>query len=199
VLFRSFFLDVQRTQGRKGTVRLQSGNGQPVGITSVKAPGAPYLAATWRNEGNDAVVEVTLDGQKAPSGRLHGLDNLVIQTTNPRFGSIPIQVQWAIQPTVVASPDRVAWSEAPGAVLTRPVTLSHVRNKPFRITGVKTTQDGLLSVSGVGPASAAAHRVTVTFKGQKEGFFNERITFLLDDPEQPELELRVSVVLQPKG
>ncbi len=193
-----FFLDVQRSQGRKGSLRLISGNGQPVVVTEVRSPGAPYLAATWKAEGKDVAIDVTLDAKKIPTSRLHGLDNLVIQTNNPRFGSIPIQVQWALQANITATPDRVAWSEAPGAALSKPVTLSHVQNRPFRITGVRTTQDALVSVSGVGAAAAVSHKVQVNFKGQKEGFYNEKVIFSTDDPEQPELELRVSVVLQPK-
>lgn len=194
-----FFLDVQRTQGRKGSLRLISGNGQPVVITETRAPGAPYLSASWKAEGKDAVVDVTLDPRKLPTARMHGLDNLLLLTNNPRFGSIPIQVQWSIQPSVTTQPDRVAWSDSPGTLLTKAVTLSSVQNRPFRITGVRTTQESLLTVSGVGTAAAPSHKVQVSFKGLREGFFNEKVIFTLDDPEQPELELRVSVVLQPKG
>ncbi len=190
-----FFLDLTRSGNKKGTVRLSSGNGQPVTVTEAKAPGAPYLSATWKNEGNDAVLEVDLDCRKVPVGSMSGIDTLSVRTTSQTFGLIPLSVQWEFKPSVTASPERVTWIESAGTVLKKTVTLTQMSGKPFRVLAAKPTRDDI-TVQGIGKAPASTHILQVQLKASKEGTFNESIVLQLDDPDQPELKIRVSAVLR---
>jgi hypothetical protein len=190
-----FFLGLQRTERQKQQLRLASGTDQAVQVLEVKAPGAPYLAATWRSEGKDVVMDVELDGRKVPPGQMNGVDTLSVRTPNPRFSLIPINVQWEFKASVVSDPERVAWVEKAGTPLTKPFTLSQVGGKPFRILDVKATRDDIV-VEGVGKSAAASHALRLVFRARSAGNYNEAVTFHLDDPDQPELRVRVSAVLR---
>jgi hypothetical protein len=190
-----FFVDMARSGSKKSEVKLQSGNGAPVQIKDVKTPGAPYLTATWKSRGNDALVEVVMDARKVPVGQMTGVDNLTVQTANPRFPLIPITVQWEIKPSVTATPERVAWVEKSGTALAKPVVLSQVNGKAFRIKGVKPSREDII-VEGVGPNAASSHNLNILFKAKNAGLYNEVVTVFLDDPDQPELKIRVSAVLR---
>lgn len=192
-----FFVDMPRSTTRKSSVRLVSGNGQPVQVTAAKAPGAPYLSATWRAEGKDAVVEVTVDGKKLPAGVNHGTDNLTIQTTNARFSAIPVTVQWDVKRAVTATPERVSWVKPATATFSDTLTLSSVAGRPFRITGVRTSTADVVVSNMPSPSTAAAsHKVTIGFARPRTGYFNEWAIFTLDDPDQSELHVRVSAAIQ---
>ena len=92
-----FFLDVPRTKPMNSTMRLESGNGEKVEITEVKAAGAPYYRFSHKNEGKDAVLDITFDGKLVPSGQQRGVDTITIRHTNPRVPPIVITSQWGIE------------------------------------------------------------------------------------------------------
>lgn len=191
-----FFDAVPRSATRKTTLRLDSGNGQPVQVLDAKAAGAPYLTATPRQEGKDVVLEVVFDARKVPASRNFWTDTLTVRTTSERMGTIPIQVQWQLRPAVVSTPGAVAWVEAAGTDLRKTVQLKQVDGKPFRVLGAKATSP-LVRVEGLGQAAAPQQEVVVVLsKDAKAGRYSERLTLTLDDPEQPELELRVSAALR---
>ena len=191
-----FFDEVPRNTPRKATLRLASGNGQPVQVLDAKAPGAPYLSATFRSEGQDVVVEVTLDGRKIRPGRQSGVDILTIRTPNERTSTIPISIQWALRPSVRATPARLAWAEIAGTALSTKLTLTHADGRPFRILAAKASNP-LIRVEGVGKSAAIQHELTIILDAQaKPGSYNEHILFTLDDPDEPELEIRASAVLR---
>lgn len=191
-----FFQDIPRTATKRAPVRLASGNGQPVQVTSTKAAGAPYLAATVKAEGNDAVVDIMIDGRKVPVGKQSGVDTLTISTSNPRVPVVNISVQWEIKSPLQVSPLKVAWVEVAGKELSAPVQIRHGEGKPFRVL-TATASHPLLKVQGLGKAAAAQQDLVVQFgAGAKAGFYNERILITTDNPEQPELEVKVSAVLR---
>lgn len=191
-----FFDDVLRSVPRKATIRLQSGNGQPVQVLDAKAPGAPYLSATFRSEGRDVAVEVVLDASKVRPMQQSSVDTLTIRTRNERMPIIPISVQWALRPTITASPAKLAWAEDAGRMLQATLTLKHADGKPFRVLAAKPSHT-LIQVQGVGKAAAPRQDLIVTVGPKtKAGSYNEHILFTLDDPDQPELEVRLSAVLQ---
>ena len=191
-----FINDMLRTQSRKVSVHLRSGNGKPVQVRETKAPGAPYLSAAVHAEGNDAVLDVTLDGRKIPHGKTTGADNLTVITTSDRTPVIQIVVQWELKAHVVASPDRLAWVEPAGKRLQQNIQLSQVDGRPFRVTGVRSTLPAL-QIQGLSKAAAAVQNVTVVLGANaKPGTYNENITLTLDDPDQPEVMLRVSAVIR---
>jgi hypothetical protein len=191
-----FFYDVTRTTSKKATVRLASGNGQPVQVKETKAPGAPYLSATVKNEGNDAILDIDLDARKISAARQRGVDSLTVVTNSEKMPVITLAVQWELKASVVFTPERVAWSEATGKVLRSPISLKQIDGKPFRVLEAKSSNP-LLTVEGAGKAGAPVQELQVVLAATaKQGTYNENVIFFLDDPNQPELTLRVSAVLR---
>ena len=191
-----FFDEVARTAPRKATLRLESGNGQPVQVIDAKAPGAPYLWATFHSEGKAVVVEILMDGRKVPANRLSGVDVVTIRTRSERMPIIPVNVQWALRPSITATPARIAWVEKAGKELRATIALKHADGKPFRVLSAKSTHPSL-RVDGYGKAASVQQELVVTLGAQaRAGNYNERVVLHLDDPEQPEMEIRVSAVLR---
>jgi hypothetical protein len=191
-----FFQDLVRTVPRKASVKLSTGTDRPVALTDAKAPGAPYLAMALRQDGKDAWVDITLDGRKIPAGRQVGADAILVRTSNPKVPSITLTVQWEMRASVTMDPLRVAWSEPAGKDLSAKVLLKQVDGKPFRVLSSKTTNP-LLTVVGGDGAAAAHHEVEVVLSHNAlKGLYTEKVLFTLDDPNQPELELRVSASLR---
>ena len=191
-----FFQDVLRSAIKKSSLRLKSGNGLPVQIKEIKAPGAPYLSAVSRMEGNDAVLEVSLDGKKIPQNKQTGADALTIITASERTPVISVFVQWDLKPVVSASPERVGWVEAAAKELKASVVLKQMDGKPFRVLAAKATHPSL-HVEGLGKSSAVQHELQIVLSADtKPGTYNESVTFTLDDPNQPELLLRVTAILR---
>ncbi len=191
-----FFYDLQRSSPKKATVRLASGNGQPVQVKQTKAPGAPYLRATAKSEGNDALLEIELDGRKLSSGKQRGVDSLTVLTTSDKMPVITISVQWELKATVLSAPERVAWVEPAGKELRSTIKLKQQDGKDFRVTGAKCSTP-LLKIAGLGKAGAPQQELQVILAASaKPGTYSENVIFFLDDPNQPELNLRISAVLR---
>ena len=191
-----FYYDLTRTAARKAFVHLHSGNGQPVKVKDIKAPGAPYLSAAAKNEGNDAVLEIELDGRKLPPGKPRGVDSLSVITTSAQQPIIPIGIQWELKASVTAAPERIAWAEAAGKELRSALTLKQAEGKPFRVTGARSSSH-LIKVEGTGkPGSPQQELQVVLSASARPGTYNESVTLVLDDPNQPELILRVSAILR---
>jgi len=191
-----FFQDLVRTVPRKASVKLTSGTDRPVKLTEAKAPGAPYLATALRQDGHDAWVDITLDGRKIPAGRQVGADAIIVRTANPKVPTVTLTVQWEMRASVTADPLRMAWSEPAGKELRGDISLRQVEGKPFRILSTRTT-NALLSVEGVAKGAAARHDLQLVLAANaRPGLYTEKVIFTLDDPNQPELEVRVSASLR---
>jgi hypothetical protein len=191
-----FFQDLVRSVPRKASVKLASGTDKPVVLTDAKAPGAPYLAAVLRKDGKDAWVDITLDGRKIPGGRQVGADAIIVRTANPKVPTVTLTVQWEMRASVTATPQRVAWSEPAGTELRSKVVLKQVDGKPFRILSTRTSNQAL-SVEGADKAAAASHEIEVVLAANAlPGLYTEKVMLTLDDPDQPQLELRVTASLR---
>ena len=191
-----FFQDLVRSVPRKASVRLATGTDQVVKLIDARNIGAPYLATAFRQDGNDAWVDITLDGRKVPAGRTVGADAIVVRTANPKVPTITLTVQWEMRASVSADPLRVAWSEPAGKEFRQTVVLKQVDGKPFRILSSKTTNPAL-SVEGAAKEAAARHEIQVVLAATaRPGLYTEKVLLALDDPDQPELELRVSASLR---
>ena len=192
-----FFQDLVRSAPRKASVKLSSGTDKPVLLTDAKAPGAPYLTTALRKDGKDAWVDITLDGRKVPAGRQVGADAIIVRTTNARVPTVTITVQWEMRASVTANPLRVAWSEPAGTELRSSVLLKQVDGKPFRILSSRTTNPGPDRRGHAGKTAAASHEIQVVLASNAQpGLYTEKVLLTLDDPDQPELELRVSASLR---
>jgi len=191
-----FFQDLVRSVPRKASVKLASGTDKPVKLTEARAPGAPYLSAALRQDGKDAWVDITLDGHKIPAGRTVGADAIIVTTANPKVPTVTLTVQWELRASVVADPVRVAWSETVGQELHTKVVLKQADGKPFRILSARTTNP-VLTVEGITKAAAPRQEIEVVLAADaKPGLYTEKVILALDDPNQPELELRVAASLR---
>jgi hypothetical protein len=191
-----FFQDLVRNTVRKTSVKLASGNGEPVRPVRAEAPGSPYLAATFRPEGKDAWVDIALDGRKVPAGVMVGADALVVHTGNPKMPMITLTVQWEVRAAVVAEPVRATFVDNAGKEHRQTIVLKQVDGKPFRILSAKATNP-LLWVDGLGRAAASQQSIQVVMTSKaKAGNYNEKILLTTDLPDQPEMELRVAAALR---
>ena len=191
-----FFQDLLRSVPRKASVKLESGNGKPVQVTHVKAGDAPWLHFATRQQGLDAWVDITLDGHKVPAGKQLGADVATVHTSNPRVPTVNLTIQWEMRPSVSIDPVRVAWVDPAGQELSTTVTLKQVDNKPFRILAARTSNP-LLKVDPGPKGAAAIHKLQVQLSAKaKAGSYTEKVLLTLDDPDQPELEIRVSASLR---
>lgn len=189
-----FFLDVPRSTPRKGFVRLESGNGQPVQVTEVKAPGAPYLTSSTRTDGKDVVVEFTFDPKKVPQGQARGVDKVTLRTSSAIQPLQILDVQWELKAAIAASPDKVVFKQPAGKELRATVVLTQAEGKAFTLTAAKPTSP-LLRVEGLGKKAAEQTLTIVLAANARPGSYNEKIQLATDDPDQPVVELRVAAIL----
>ncbi len=190
-----FFLDVPRTKLMNSSVRLESGNGEKVEITGIKAPGAPYFRFSFKNEGKDAVVDIAFDGKLVPSGQQRGVDTITVLHTNPRVPPIMLTAQWELKAAIVASPDKVIWQEQAGKELRAKLLLRSANGKPF-VLKLEGCTNPNVRVEGLGKQAAAQHEVSVVLgKEAKPGTTNDWLTFSSDDPDQPQLLVRIAAIL----
>jgi hypothetical protein len=191
-----FFQDLVRSSPRKASVKLVSGNEKPVRVTEAKAPGAPYLETALRQDGNDAWVDITLDGKRIPPGKTMGADPVFIRTSSATSPALTVTVQWEMRASVVANPIRLAWKEPAGTRLESEVVLRQVDKRPFKVLSAKSSNP-LVSVEGIDSTAASSHTLTVALAAEaRAGLYSDKVTLELDDPDQPELELRVTADLR---
>jgi len=189
-----FFQDVVRTAPRKAAIRLESGSGQPVRVTGVTSD-APWLGLSSRQDGNHAWIDIVFNGRKVPASRQDGVDHITVKTANAKVPTLQLSVQWEMRSSVMAEPSRVAWVEAAGQERRSTVVLKQTENRAFRVLTAKTTNP-VLRVEGVGHSGAPRQELVVVLDARaKAGMYNEKILLTLDDPDQPELELRVTASL----
>lgn len=179
----------------KATVHLSS-QGKTLRILSAKAAGSPFLVTTVRQGDHEADVDILFDAKRAPEQKVEGIDNVVIQTDNPRMPSVTVGVQWSIKQFVTADPPRVAFSEAAGIEHTAKVTLRSATRRPFRVLKAHCTNPHL-KVLGLNQAPSHEPSVTVVMDKEAErGLYNETVVLTLDEPDQPTMQLRVSASLR---
>ena len=179
----------------RSTVRYATGNGEPVQIVDAKAPGAPFLSFGYRPEGKDVILEVAFDGRKVPAGRLRGVEQVTVRFTNPRMGQLPLNVQWELKPSIQVSPAELVFQDAPGKELRQKLALKQADGRAFRITGTRCSLDGV-RVEGLGPKAAVQEVSVVLPASLKAGRYSETLSLDTDDPDQPELTIRVVVILK---
>lgn len=191
-----FFHDVPRATFQKASVRLEPGTNQPVVVREVRVPGVPYLAATFRNEGSRAVVELLFDGRKVPAGRRDGVEKVVVVTASRTTPLLPLDVSWSLKTAILTQPVRVAWMEDAGRELRAKVVLTHAAGRPFRVLSAKPSHASLW-VDGLGRAASPRQELQVVLAASaRAGRYTESILLATDDPDQPQVELRVSAVLR---
>jgi Protein of unknown function (DUF1573) len=192
-----YFSSIARSASPATQVRYSSGNGEAVQITEAKAPGAPYLRLNLKQDAKDAVLDIALEGPKIPKGTFRGVEVVTLRTSNPRVPVLNLNVVWDLKPSLSMTPPSVAWDNATAGQEQRTqVSIKQAENKVFRITGTKITNP-LMRVDGLSQKAAAQHDLTIVLgKDAKAGRYSETVTLMTDDPEQPELTVRVYALVK---
>ncbi len=190
-----YFHQAPKSATTRSQVRYASGNGEPVQVVDVKAPGAPFLTFAYRQEGKDLVLEVAFDGRKVPAGQFRGVEQATVRFTNPRLSQLPLNIQWDLKPSIQASPVELVFQDTAGKELRQKLTLKQAEGKAFRVTGNQSSLPGL-RVEGLNQ-KAGTLDLTVVLPGTlKAGRYSEVLSLATDDPDQPELTIRVVALLK---
>lgn len=190
-----YFHQAPKSGTSRSVVRYASGNGEPVQIMDVKAPGAPFLAFAHRQEGKDQVLEVVFDGRKVPVGRFRGVEQATVRFTNPRMNQLALNIQWELKPSVQATPMELVFQDAAGTELRQKLTLKQADGRAFRVTGSRCSLKGV-RVEGMGPRAASQELSVVLPASLKAGRYSEVLSLNTDDPDQPELTIRLAAILK---
>jgi hypothetical protein len=190
-----YFHQAQKSLQTRSQVRYASGNGEPVQIVDVKAPGAPFLTFAYRPEGKDLVLEVALDGRKVPAGQLRGVETATVHFTNPRVRQLPLNIQWDLKPSIQPSPVELVFQDTVGKELRQKLTLKQADGRPFRVTGVHPSIQGM-RVEGLNQKAATVELTVILPATVKAGHYTEMLALSTDDPDQPELTVRVVALLK---
>ena len=190
-----YFHMAPRSATTRSTLRYVSGNGEPVQLVDVKAPGAPFLAFAHRQDGKDLVLEVAFDGRKVPAGRFRGVEQATVRFSNPRMSQLPLNIQWELKPSIQTTPSELVFQDAPGKELRQKLTLRQADGRAFRITGTRCSLNGV-RVEGLGQKAASQDLTVVLPASVKAGRYSEILSLNTDDPDQPELTIRLAAILK---
>jgi hypothetical protein len=179
----------------RSTVKYASGNAEPVQIVDVKAPGAPFITFSSRPEGKDLVLEVAFDGRKVPAGQFRGVESATVRFTNPRMSQLPLNIQWDLKPSISATPVELVFQDAPGKELRQKLTLKQADGKPFRVTAARPSLQGM-RVEGLNQKGGNMDLTVILPATLKAGRYSEILSLSTDDPDQPELTVRVIALLK---
>jgi hypothetical protein len=190
-----YFHQAQKSASARSQIRYASGNGEPVQIVDVKAPGAPFLTFAYRPEGKDLVMEVTFDGRKVPAGQNRGVEQATVRFTNPRMSQLPLNIQWDLKPSILASPMELVFQDTAGKELRQKLILKQADGRSFRVMGTRPTLPGL-RVEYLKQKASAMDLTVILPASLKAGRYSEVLSISTDDPDQPELTVRVVVLLK---
>ena len=190
-----YFHSAPKSVTARSQVRYASGNGEPVQIVDVKAPGAPFLTFAYRSEGKDLVLEVAFDGRKVPTGQLRGVETASVRFTNPRMSQLPLNIQWDLKPSIQPSPAELVFQGTAGKEQHQKLSLKQADGKPFRVLSTRPSLQGL-QVDGLNQKAAILELTVILPADVKAGRYNETLVLGTDDPDQPELTIRVVALLK---
>lgn len=190
-----YFYQAPKSTVTRSQVRYASGNGEPVQIVDVKAPGAPFLSFTHHAEGRDAVLEVLFDGRKVPAGLYRNVELATVRFTNPRKNQMALNIQWDLKPSILATPVELVFQGPAGEEQRQKLTLRQAEGKAFRVLGTHPSIAGL-RVDGLNQKAGTLELTVILPRDMKPGRYSEVLSLTTDDPDQPELTLRVVALLK---
>ena len=177
------------------TIRYASGNGEPVQIVEAKAPGAPFLSFKYHSEGKDAVLDVDFDGQKVSKGHMWGMEQATIRFTNARTNQLPLNIQWDLKPAILTTPMELLFQGNAGIELRQPLNLKQADGKTIQITSSTCSLQGV-RVEGLDKKGSNLDLSVVLPANLKAGRYSETLSLSTNDPEQPELTIRLVALLK---
>jgi hypothetical protein len=190
-----YFHQAPKSITARSQVRYASGNGEPVQIVDVKAPGAPFLTFAFRPEGKDVVLEVTFNGHKVPAGLLRGVETASVRFTNPRLNQLPLNIQWDLKPSIMPNPPELVFQGPAGKEQRQKLTLKQADARPFRILSTRPSLEGM-RVDGLNQKAGIMDLTVILPADLKAGRYSETLALSTDDPDQPELTIRVVALLK---
>jgi len=191
-----FFNNVSRNEKLESSIRLESGNDQPVTLTGIKISDAPYLSCTQQKDGLDVILNLGFNGQLVPRQKLRGIEKLEVRTSSRSDPALQLHVQWNFAEVVIATPANITWIETAGQELTKTIRLRSMNGKEFKVVSAKSTSS-LIKVVNISKDSAKEQSFDVVLSPKaRAGGYNEKLTLKLDYPEQRIVEIDVVAVLK---
>lgn len=190
------YFNAARTTTVHAPVHFVSGSGDPVRITDARAPGAPFLTFSWRPDGKDAVLDVTFNGRAVPKGQFRGVETATVHFANAQVPQLPLDIQWELKPAVVATPVGLVFEGTAGTELKTKLALKQAEGHAFRVTGMSCSLPQV-RVEGLMQKAAPQQALSVVLPASlKAGRYSETLALTTDDPDQPELTIRLSAILK---
>lgn len=189
-----YFYQAPRAAPTRSLVRYASGNGEGVQILEARSS-APFLSFQIRAEGKDQVLDVIFDGRKVPKAQQRGVETATVRFSNPRVNQLTLNIPWDLRPSILAQPPEVVFQDVAGKPLSQKLSLRQVDGHPFRLLSQRGSISGL--VAETSGQKAATQDITVLLPATlKAGRYSELLTFTTDDPDQPEIGIRVVALLK---
>jgi hypothetical protein len=186
------FRGVRRGERASAAIRLRSTDGRPVEVAGCRIPNAPHLSCAHSRDGDDAVLDVAMDGGLVPRFSYSGTDLLTVSTKGPGRRRFEFRVAWDLLAPVSAEPARVALMGGAEGGGRAAVVVSSGGGEAFRVLRAAPSSPSI-SVEGLGLDSAPSHALEVVFSGRaRPGGHHERLVLHLDHPEQRTLEIGVT-------
>ena len=190
-----YFKEVSRYGSTSLPIRLESGNEMSVEVTEINIP-VPFITCEAQSEGNDVVLNVSINGQLIPKQSNRGSNVLTVCTTSKEVPILNFVVEWDATATIVASSKYIIWNDHAGKELRTAVSLTHTGGKAFKILDIATTSP-YVQVPDFPKISATEQKFDVVMASDaKTGMYRENLVIKLDDPEQGEVEIGVVAVLR---
>jgi hypothetical protein len=190
------FNEVSRTGSAASSIYLESWNDNPLTVTNIEIPNAPFLSCEAQKKGNDVVLNLNINGTLIPKGINRGMEIMTVNTTSKQVPTLLFQIQWNVPLAITASPNRIVQRGAVGSELRSIVTICHTGYKPFKILSIESTIPEI-KVIGVTKECAIEHKFEVILSAEaKAGMYNEKLTIKLDDQDQKELEINIAAILR---
>jgi hypothetical protein len=108
---------------------------------------------------------------------------------------LPLNIQWELKPSIQATPADLLFQDVAGRELRQKLSLRQAEGRPFRVTGARPSFQGL-RVEGLNQKAATVELTVILPATLKAGRYNEILALTTDDPDQPELTVRVVALLK---
>jgi len=190
------YFNSARTASVHASVRYAAGDAEPVRITEARAPGASFLSFTWRADGKDAVLDVAFNGRAVAKGQFRGVETATVRFANAQVPQLPLDIQWELKPAVQATPTGLVFEGTAGTDLRDKLVLKQADGHAFRVTGMSCSLSQV-RVEGLLQKAAPQQELSVVMPASlKAGRYSETLALTTDDPDQPELTIRISAILK---
>jgi hypothetical protein len=169
-------------------VSLREGKG--LKVTDIRSESPMIVIKKQKETQQEVVYEVSLV-DKVPIGSVNGM--ITVTTNSKRSPKIQIPFHGIIQGNVKVMPQIVSFGGmVPGQKATQTLYLTQDGDKEFTIKEIKTTSKQLTTeITPVKQGSKYEVKVTYDPGDQKEGRISERISIVVNDPDENIMEVPV--------